>query len=217
MTRPAARSRHDDYWNHNTHYHGLVLSSVPRGCGEALDVGCGDGLLARKLAARAVHVTGIDKSPEMVEKARRLSEGVPNVDFVEADLESYELPPESHDFVCSVASIHHMDFAAGITAMRDALRPGGSLVVISLARNGGVKDLMVGIGGVGPAYFHRFRNRARTGNPGAPIADPDMTWAEVRDEALRLLPGAVFRRHMLWRYSIVWRKPRSQPELRVGA
>jgi 2-polyprenyl-3-methyl-5-hydroxy-6-metoxy-1,4-benzoquinol methylase len=46
-----------DYWNHNTHYHDIVLRNVPRGCGEALDVGCGDGLLARRLAPRAAHVT----------------------------------------------------------------------------------------------------------------------------------------------------------------
>jgi len=209
MARLASRSRPDEYWNHNTHYHGLVLGSVPRGCGEALDVGCGDGLLARKLAARSVHVTGIDKSPEMVDKARRLSEGVPNVDFVQADLLSYDLPPESCDFVTSVASVHHIDVAAATTAMRDALRPGGSLVIISLANNDGLKDRLVSLGGVGAHHFHRLRNLRRAGHPEAPILDPDMTWAEVRDEALRLLPGALFRRHILWRYSIAWRKPRT--------
>ncbi|MFS2293342.1 MAG: hypothetical protein FWJ90_11660 [Actinomadura sp.] len=41
-----------------------------------------------------------------------------------------------------------------------------------------------------------------------------MTWDEVRDEALRLLPGALFRRHLLFRYSLVWRKPRRS---RTGA
>ncbi|MBO2449385.1 class I SAM-dependent methyltransferase [Actinomadura barringtoniae] len=209
MARPASRSRPDEYWNHNTHYHGLVLASVPRGCGEALDVGCGDGFLARKLAARAVHVTGIDKSADMVEEARRQSEGVPNVDFVEADLLSYDLKPESYDFVCSVASIHHMDFAAAVTAMRDALSPGGSLIIISLAKDDGLKDRLVGVGGLGAHHFHRLRNLRRAGHPAAPTLDPDMTWAEVRAEAQQLLPGAVFRRHMLWRYSIAWRKPRT--------
>lgn len=198
-----------EYWNHNTHYHGLVLRNVPRGCGEALDVGSGDGLLARRLAPRARHVTGLDRSAEMVVKAKRLSEGVGNVDFVEAGLLEYDLPERYYDFVCSVATIHHMDFAAGMAAMRDAVRPGGALVVLGLANNAGPKDLLYGAAGMpGHVLHRRLLKRGTAGEPGAPLADPDMTWGEVRDEALRLLPGAVFRRHLLWRYSVVWHRPR---------
>ncbi|MEU1848344.1 class I SAM-dependent methyltransferase [Streptomyces sp. NPDC019990] len=43
---------------------------MPDGCGTALDAGCGDGLLTRKLAARVGSVTGVDRSPEMIELAR---------------------------------------------------------------------------------------------------------------------------------------------------
>ncbi|NED59103.1 class I SAM-dependent methyltransferase, partial [Micromonospora aurantiaca] len=82
----------DDYWNHNTHYHGVVLRNVPRGCGEALDVGCGDGLLVRRLASRAAHVTGLDRSAEMIARARRLSDGIGNVGFVAAGLLEHDLP-----------------------------------------------------------------------------------------------------------------------------
>ncbi|MEO3873425.1 hypothetical protein ABGB18_31830 [Nonomuraea sp. B12E4] len=39
------------YWNHNVHYQKLVLKLLPEGCAEALDVGCGDGLLASRLAS----------------------------------------------------------------------------------------------------------------------------------------------------------------------
>ncbi|GAA4105553.1 class I SAM-dependent methyltransferase [Actinomadura miaoliensis] len=208
MPLPATSDPAHDYWNHNTHYHGVVLSSVPRGCGAALDVGCGDGLLVRRLAPRAEHVTGLDASAEMVARARELSEGVGNVEFVEADFLEYDVPREHFDFVCSVAAIHHMDFTAALSTMRDALRPGGSLVVISVAGNGELTDLLYDAVAVPTHYFHRWRNRRRAGNPGAPVADPDMTWAEVRDEALRVLPGARFRRHALWRYSIIWRRPR---------
>ncbi|MGW7531162.1 class I SAM-dependent methyltransferase [Amycolatopsis sp. NPDC054798] len=54
---------------------------MPAGCATALDVGRGDGLLARKLAEMVPEVTGIDKSAEMVAQARcrlgreRLSRG----------------------------------------------------------------------------------------------------------------------------------------------
>jgi hypothetical protein len=40
------------YWNHNVHYQPVILKAVPRGCPAALDVGCGDGLLAGRLLWR---------------------------------------------------------------------------------------------------------------------------------------------------------------------
>ena len=194
--------------NHNVHYPGVVLRSVPRGCREALDVGCGDGLLVRRLAPRSAHVTGLDRSAEMIARARRLSEGLGNVDFVHAGLLECDLPDGHYDFVCSVAAIHHMDFTKALTAMRETLRPGGSLAVVGLARNATARDWAYSALGVPVHHVHRLRHRRRAGEPAAPLVDPAMTWDEVRDEALRVLPGALFRRHLLFRYSLVWRKPR---------
>ena len=34
-----------------------------------------------------------------------------------------------------------------------------------------------------------------------------MTWAEVRAAARRTLPGVRYRRHLLFRYSLLWSKP----------
>jgi 2-polyprenyl-3-methyl-5-hydroxy-6-metoxy-1,4-benzoquinol methylase len=58
------------YWNHNVHYQPLILDAVPPGCRAALDVGCGDGLLAARLAERCAKVTGIDRDPRMIALAR---------------------------------------------------------------------------------------------------------------------------------------------------
>ena len=63
MPRPA-------YWNHNLHYQPVILNAVPPGCQTALDVGCGDGLLAARLAERCAQVTGIDRDPPMIAAAR---------------------------------------------------------------------------------------------------------------------------------------------------
>jgi hypothetical protein len=35
----------------------------------------------------------------------------------------------------------------------------------------------------------------------------DMTWAQIRTTARRLLPGVRYRRRLLWRYSLPWTKP----------
>jgi hypothetical protein len=33
------------------------------------------------------------------------------------------------------------------------------------------------------------------------------TFADVRGVAVETLPGLRYRRHLLWRYSLVWRRP----------
>ena len=51
----------EDRWNHNIHYHPVVLATVPAGARTALDVGCGEGTLARALRRRVPHVLGMDR------------------------------------------------------------------------------------------------------------------------------------------------------------
>src|SRR5215468_3912266 len=64
-------SRPDRLWNHNTHYYPLVLAAVPPGCQRVLDVGCGEGMLARRLVHRGRQVVGIDQDAASIEAARR--------------------------------------------------------------------------------------------------------------------------------------------------
>ena len=42
---------------------------------------------------------------------------------------------------------------------------------------------------------------------GAPVQNPTETLREIRAACQELLPGAVIRRHLLFRYSLLWRKP----------
>jgi ubiquinone/menaquinone biosynthesis C-methylase UbiE len=63
-------------WNHNTHYHPLILGAVPRSCRRSLDVGCGEGMLARDLRQVVPWVTGIDRDAASIELARRLDEDI---------------------------------------------------------------------------------------------------------------------------------------------
>jgi ubiquinone/menaquinone biosynthesis C-methylase UbiE len=75
----------DACWNPDVPYHPLVLHAVPPNCGEALDVGCGGGLLARRQAARARRATGLDQAGDMVRPARESSAHLDNVEFLEGD------------------------------------------------------------------------------------------------------------------------------------
>ncbi|MGC4996881.1 class I SAM-dependent methyltransferase [Streptomyces sp. DT195] len=202
MPRPAP----DPYWNTNVARHPGILRQVPRGCGHALDVGCGDGLLARKLAGRVRHVTGIDRSPEMIARAREVSGDREDVRFVQGDFLACDLPAEGYDFICSVTTVHHMDFTGALLRMRELLRPGGTLVVVGLAREKSVGEWAAFLAAAPVMRVTKAVRRA-SAPEGMPVAEAEMSYGEVRAAAGRLLPGVRYRRHVLRRYSLVWRKP----------
>ncbi|MEU4327460.1 class I SAM-dependent methyltransferase [Nonomuraea dietziae] len=195
----------DPYWNHNVHYHPLVLGAVPDGCRAAVDVGCGDGLLVRKLAGRARTVTGVDRFPEAIRQARRQSAQVANADFVEADFLDDPLPEGAYDFVSAVAVVHHVDFSKALSAMARLLAPGGRLVVVGLAGNRTPLDWIISGAGLPAARFLAWRHGGK-GGPAVPIEPPDLSWAQVRQASRTVLPGSRFRRHLLWRYSLIWER-----------
>jgi SAM-dependent methyltransferase len=202
-----------DYWNHNVYYHPLILGAVPPGCGSALDVGCGDGLLACRLAERCRDVTGVDRDHTMIALARERARDLRNVAFIDGEFPAFPFEDGSFDFIASNTAIHHMNFEAALMAMARLLRPGGRLAIIGIARSARARDyvpdlmgapLNLGLG-LTHAALRAAHREARP--PRQPIKDPTMTWDEVRIGALRLLPGAHYRRHLLWRYSLLWRKP----------
>jgi SAM-dependent methyltransferase len=195
------------YWNHNVHYQPVILGAVPAECGPALEVGCGEGTLARRLAERCAEVTAIDRDARMIALARSKTPaaGPARVALVEADFLAYPLAAASFDFACANTSLHHMDFGAALTATARVLRPGGRLAVIGLAGNESTGDYLAGAPGLPADWI--YRALYRKGDSGAPVKDPEMTWAEIRATAHNLLPGVRYRRHLLWRYSLLWRKP----------
>ncbi|MGH3801121.1 MAG: hypothetical protein ACRDTD_13480 [Pseudonocardiaceae bacterium] len=50
-------------WNHNLHYHSMILNAVADGSVRALDVGCGEGTLARQLRRLVPQVTAASSPP----------------------------------------------------------------------------------------------------------------------------------------------------------
>ena len=174
------------YWNHNVHYQPVILNAVPPGCHTALDVGCGDGLLAARLAERCAKVTGIDRDPQMIATARARNPS--GVTFIEADFLTHRFPEESFDFVCANTSLHHMDFTAALTAMARLLRPGGQLAVIGLAADKSLADLLAAAPALPVDLF--YRAIYRRGESGAPIMDPDHSWREVRAAAATHCPAS---------------------------
>jgi SAM-dependent methyltransferase len=199
-------SRVVESWNHNSAYYGLVRSAVPDGCRDALDVGCGDGRLARSLAAPGRGVLGLDPSAAMVESARGHGAGVPGLEYRQGAFLDQDFAPESFDLVSFVASLHHMDQEAALTRASGLLRPGGRLVVIGLAATRTRGELVLSGLCVPLVRFNDLRPDFAAA-PDMPVAAPDLSWREVRALSRRVLPGARYRRRLYYRYSVVWTKP----------
>ncbi|MBW4600988.1 MAG: class I SAM-dependent methyltransferase [Calothrix sp. FI2-JRJ7] len=90
-----------------------------------LDVGCGTGQLAAKIADTGAIVTGIDASAAMVEKAKL---NYPNLEFAVADARLLEFDTE-FDAVFSNATLHWIPEAVDvINSIHRALKPGGRFV-----------------------------------------------------------------------------------------
>jgi SAM-dependent methyltransferase len=116
-------------WDHNSYYHEHLLRALPARCGRVLDVGCGAGAFAARLAERADRVDALDRSPLMIAEARRL---VPaNVTCLHGDVTTADLPSGAYDAITSISALHHVDLALVLPRLAAALRPGGLLIAVS--------------------------------------------------------------------------------------
>ncbi|RJL32591.1 class I SAM-dependent methyltransferase [Bailinhaonella thermotolerans] len=191
-------------FNHNDHYHGLLLRHVPAGARRALDVGCGTGRFARRLAARGLEVDAVDASAEVVAAARKDPAGVT---FEQADITRHDLPRGRYDYVSCLASIHHVPFET-VTRLRDALAPGGVLAILGCYRESTPADYAWALAAVPANAVIRLALAARAddGVP-APVTAPTMTLPEIRREGAALLPGAKIRRLLFFRYLLLHQAP----------
>jgi SAM-dependent methyltransferase len=97
-----------------------------------LDVGCGPGVLALRLAARVDHAIGLDPDPGMLAEAHRLAtaRGITNVEWILARAEELadHVRPGSIRAATFGASFHWMDRDLVAALVHDALEPGGAFV-----------------------------------------------------------------------------------------
>jgi SAM-dependent methyltransferase len=114
------------------HYLRKRTAFVTAACppGPALDVGCGTGALAERLAARGYEMVGIDPSEGMLDVLR---ERCPAVRAIKASGTSLPFEDDSFDLVLTVATLHHI---ADPGAVRQTLaemvrvsRPSGRVLI----------------------------------------------------------------------------------------
>ena len=164
----------------------------------------------------------------MIRAARTRSEGFPNIEFQVADVMSRDLPCKQYDCIASIATLHHLPLREMLLRMKVALKPGGVLLVIDLFESertlfkskgfpintyafiDNILNVVAVFVSVGLRLIHTGRLR--------PPREVRAAWAEherhdifpsmnnVRELCAEILPGAKVKKHLLWRYSIVWKK-----------
>lgn len=102
---------------------------------QALDFGCGTGLLTLQLAPGLGSIVAADSAPGMLEqlecKLRKLQTGT--VSTLLCDLERDELPAGPFDLVVSAMTLHHIpQIAPLLAAVRSRMRPGGWIALADL-------------------------------------------------------------------------------------
>jgi SAM-dependent methyltransferase len=98
-----------------------------------LDIGCGSGQSARAAAesARSGRVLGVDLSGPLLERARALSAGLDNLEFLQVDAQTHEFTPGGFDLAISrFGTMFFDDPDAAFANIAAALRPGGRLVLL---------------------------------------------------------------------------------------
>lgn len=120
----------------------LAATGVAAGS-EVADVGAGTGLFSR-LFARTVGPTGRVYAVDIVPKFLRHIEdenkrlGIRNITAVKGTERAAALPPESVDLVFLCDSYHHFEYPRAMNAsLLQALRPGGTLMLIDFRREPG--------------------------------------------------------------------------------
>jgi len=205
-------------WDHNAYYQRVLLRQLPPRCGRVLDVGCGAGAFAARLAERAGHVDAIDKSATMIEAARRRAPA--NVTCSLADVMELPLPADHYDAIVSITALHHVPLADALRRLAPALRPGGVLAAVvlprlDLPREAPTEIVAAAANRAFGAAFAALRAAGSGGwygldpvNAAMPVVlDPPLTTRRAREVAAATLPGGRVRRLVFWRYLLLWRRP----------
>ncbi|MCL1471185.1 class I SAM-dependent methyltransferase [Argonema antarcticum] len=202
-------------WDHNNHYHRFLLKQLPSQRQTVLEIGCGTGEFSRLLSKRFERVVAIDLSPNMIEVAKQRSRQFTNIDFQVADVLRWEPVAEQFDSIVSIATLHHLSVEGLLPNLKAALKPGGRLIILDLLEHESWRDKLSDFIAVPLNWlFQTLKNSRIQQSPEAAAAmrehlrtDEYLTLSQARQIYTSSLRRAKVRKHLFWRYSVVWGKP----------
>lgn len=211
--RIALLTEHES--NVNETYTNQLLSHIPLNCDHVLEIGCGFGAFSRLVAHRARRVTAIDLSSQMINVAKGRSANYSNLEFVPGDFLQADFPAESFDCIITIATLHHLPLSETLKRIKSLLRPGGVFILHDLLAAGSHIDRAFDAVrlplSMAVQFWRTGRFRARREVRRAWMehgkGESYLTPPEVRAMRDEHFPGGRVCRHLLWRYTVVWRKP----------
>ncbi len=201
-------------WTHNSHYHKLILREIEPSAGKILEVGCGAGEFARLASKRSKEVVGIDLSENMIARAKILSEDFPNISYICSDYFQLDFPAKHFDNIVTIATAHHFSLPLFLEKAKKELKTGGKLIILDLFESESLSEKLNDFLALPLSFFLKLQHRGlakqtaeeRKAWEKHAKSDKFLTLNEIRNIASQNLPEARIKRHILWRYSLVWVK-----------
>lgn len=137
-----------------------------------------------------------------------------NIQFTLADIMDFPLSENSFDCIASIATLHHLPLRETLLKLKAALKPNGVLLILDLFEAAGLPDFLLNLVALPVSAGLRFKNYGRLRRRPEVVAawaaheahDLYPTRRDVHALCAEILPGAKIKKHLLWRYSIVWKK-----------
>lgn len=193
------------YWDHNAHYHRWIMRRLPQPPARVLEVGCGDGVFLQLLAGAGYDVVGLESDPSTALLAQAQVAESPRASVEAVDFSEYAGTEPFHA-VLFLATVHHLPLRRALVKARDLLAPGGTLLVVGVARKRTPMDHLISAATAPAAWMGSWRNRQRH-TRSSPRVRPRDSIGEVAAVAANVLPGVWVRRGVYRRYLLSWRKP----------
>lgn len=161
-----------------------------------LEIACGTGRVAIRLAKDGVRVVGLDYSPPMLDVAREKSRGMTNIEWAEEDMRSFDLGETFELIIIPGHAFQNLveaeDQVACLRSIERHLDPDGTLVVhLDHQSVGWLGDLVREKGGIFETveeYIHPetgrpiHTSRAWSYEPSTQTAIAQTVWEEIDEE-----------------------------------